>query len=228
MIKKIISSLSLVTALIVVFGIIKQLLFYNNFSLPIKYYLSISELGLLIAEDLLVFAYASVVYVLARYMLSDQISAYLQKVNSRKYKGIYYTVMLLLTVVFFILMLFANEYYIKIVLQAIVGSLFFFAFLDSVFAKKQFTQSQDLFLLLILLNCLIVFEVANVSSEIKSVVSGKYKGTIIHTQNNTFISTDSVYYIGQTDKYIFMSGKKNRITVIPLAEVKLIELKVNK
>jgi hypothetical protein len=61
--------------------------------------------------------------------------------------------------------------------------------------------------------------------EIETTESGKYRGTKIITNDSTYISTDSAYYIGQTSNYVFFYNKKESYTtVLPTREVKKLEL----
>ena len=54
MIKKLGLGIGELTAIIIILGISKQLLYYGNFNLPIKYFIGLSELGMLISNDLLI------------------------------------------------------------------------------------------------------------------------------------------------------------------------------
>jgi len=66
------------------------------------------------------------------------------------------------------------------------------------------------------------------SNDIRHVEHGMYKSTIIKTKDSTYISTDSSFFIGKTEKYVFIYNKKDSTTtIIPTESVELITMKIN-
>ena len=64
------------------------------------------------------------------------------------------------------------------------------------------------------------------TTDITSIETGKYKGTIITTSDITYISNDSTYFIGKTEKYVFIyKSKENGTLVIPTESVKQMFIK---
>src|SRR6186713_2761629 len=55
MLQKFWNSIPQLSIAIIILAIIKMTLYYYNFDVPIKYFIGISELGLLIADDLLIY-----------------------------------------------------------------------------------------------------------------------------------------------------------------------------
>jgi len=79
-----------------------------------------------------------------------------------------------------------------------------------------------LFLTLIALIGLSVFEVEQTEN-------GKYKGTIIKTTDNTYLSIETSFFVGKTEKYLFIFNKKDTTTfILPAESVKSILIKENK
>lgn len=55
MTKKIVEHIPVLTALIIVIGVIKLTLYYQNFGISIKYFIGLSEIATTVADDLLLF-----------------------------------------------------------------------------------------------------------------------------------------------------------------------------
>lgn len=67
-----------------------------------------------------------------------------------------------------------------------------------------------------------------IKGEINLTEKGKYNGTTVKTAEKTYISSDSIYFIGKTDKYIFFFEPKKKSTqIIPIESVKEILLVTN-
>lgn len=66
--------------------------------------------------------------------------------------------------------------------------------------------------------------IAATGEELESVEKGKYKGTTIITSDTKYVSDDSSYYIGQTSGYIFFYNKDKHTTIIPISDVKKLEM----
>jgi hypothetical protein len=63
------------------------------------------------------------------------------------------------------------------------------------------------------------------SNQIHFVETGKFNGTKIYTADSTYTSTDSSYFIGKTEKYVFIYNTKNKYTrIIPSESVLKIDL----
>jgi hypothetical protein len=69
------------------------------------------------------------------------------------------------------------------------------------------------------------FFVLKILADIQETEKGKYVGTKVITEDSTYISTNNNYYIGQTSNYVFIFNKKqNQSTIIPVSNIKRIEL----
>lgn len=53
-----------------------------------------------------------------------------------------------------------------------------------------------------------------------------FNGTLIITNNGTIVSNNNIYYIGKTEKYIFINNEKDSsILAIPMSEIKELKIK---
>lgn len=86
---------------------------------------------------------------------------------------------------------------------------------------KEFTEKNRevsfiaYFFLLTTLNVLFM-----TSREVKSVENGKYKDTKIVTDNKIYVSSDTSYFIGQTDKFVFIYYTSKHCTVLPISSIR--------
>ena len=64
--------------------------------------------------------------------------------------------------------------------------------------------------------------------EIYDIEHKKYLGTVISTKDNTYITSDSSYYVGKTASFVFIHNKYDSSnTIIPAEEIKLMKIKIN-
>jgi hypothetical protein len=225
MIRKIIPSLPVITLLILIIGIIKQLVYYNYFKLPIKHFLTINEISSLIAEDILNYAWMVFSLITIRILGDDVYQRYLEKIKTRKNKGTIYIIPALLCLIILIWMIFERRYYYQIILSSSMAFLTTLAVLDSEPGRKLASKFNDLYMAPIII-LVICFEMQVVSSEISKVIKGKYYGTKIYTNETILTSDPNSYYIGQTEKYIFLYSKEKTITILPSSEVQKVEMKI--
>lgn len=246
MLKKIWTSVPQLSLLILILALLKLLLYYNNFNVPIKYFIGLTELGLLIADDLfitlslIIFAYFIITFKIGTKketqeegsLVSDKKNTS-QTTESKKGKildrimpfiGVGIFILMMVVVPIFIIFN-ASSYSEQILGASMLAVVFFYFIYITKYEKleKYFTSQVMGLFLFIPLFLLIFF--SQTSGEIQSVESGAYIGTKIVTVDSTYTSTDTAYYIGQTTNYIFFYNQKDKhTTILPMDEVKKLEL----
>ena len=224
MTKKIIDHIPVLTALIIVIGIIKLTLFYQNFLVPIKYFIGFSEIATTIADDLL--------FLLLIYAVLKSIELVFRDMrpnftlfSSQDKMNLYYSVLfVIINVGLLIWGILEKEYYRKIVNSSYSYFFLFLTLMQTKFAKEYFDKNKD-FLFILYFFLLALLNIVNITSrEIKSVVNGKYKGTTVVTNDTTYTSTDSSYYIGQTEKYVFFYSTSKHCIIVPVSTIKKLDI----
>ena len=66
--------LPLLSIIVITLGLIKQVLYYFNYNVPIKYFLGLSELGIIISYEILVVLLASIFVIILHSKESETIS----------------------------------------------------------------------------------------------------------------------------------------------------------
>ena len=94
---------------------------------------------------------------------------------------------------------------------------------------KNFIEKNKEFTNVLYIFALTLVAVVNMTSrEIKLVTSGKYNGTKVTTSDTTYVSNDTTYYIGQTDKSLFLYNTSNHCIVVPISTIKQLDIYINK
>lgn len=247
MLKKIWSSLPQLSLIIIILALLKNFLYYFNFHVPIKYFIGLSELGLLVAGDL--FMLVPLFLLMYLFSLEDVTKKSIKKentisdekkaipkpiVNKGKFSRLLFWVMPTIVMAFIILLMFvvpvvilfkSNSFSDKLLFGSmLIGEIVIIIFM----AKSEMLEkliSSDGTMISVFITFFIMVFIAQTSLEIQSVEKGEYKGTKIITSDSTYLSTDSAFYIGQTTNFIFFYNKKDmHTTVIPTREVKKLEL----
>jgi hypothetical protein len=227
MTKKIIEHIPILTALIIVIGIIKLTLFYQNFSVPIKYFVGFSEVATTVADDLL---FLLLIYAVLKTieLLFKDVKPNFTLFSSLDRLNLFYSVLfVIINVGLLIWGILEKEYYRKIVNSAYIYFFLFLTLIQTKFAKEYFEKNKE-FLFILYFFLLSLLSIVNMTSrEIKSVVRGKYKGTTIVTNDTTYISTDSSYYIGQTEKYVFLYSTSKHCIILPISTIQRLDIYTN-
>lgn len=247
MLKKLTESIALFSVLIVIFGLVKQYLFYLRFDIPINYFLNISELGLIISNDLLVLGLLFGILVFGFYLLTDweipieKINSEVEKrerklkelqtSNSKRYKKIvnkrkiYILILFIASIIAFI---YSNEYGLKLIFAttALLMLPYFFLIFNSTLLYRHLTSNvAQIYLLTVIF---VVFYTGFIGNQIAKVEKGKYNGTVIKTADSTYVSDSESYFIGKTEKFLFIyNSRKQSTTIIPTEKIERITLKEN-
>lgn len=227
MTKKIIENIPLLTALIIIIGIIKLTLFYHNFSLPINHFISISEIANTVAGDLLFFFLFYAVLKTIEIIAKDVKPGFTLFSSNDKTNLLFSLLFVFINIGLVIWGLFEKEYYRKIVHDAYIYFFFFITLMQTKLGKEFIVKNKDFSLILYLFALSLVGVVNITSREIKSVINGKYKGTKIVTTDTVYISNDTTFYIGQTDKNLFLYNSSKHCIVVPISTIKLLDIYIN-
>lgn len=231
MLKRLGTAIPLVSILIIILGVLKQLLYYANFNLPIKYFIGLTELGLLISDDLMIY----VPFLLLIMFLMDlerfRNEKKEKKENSKPNKittfHITYIILPASSIIFFLIYLYLKSFPILLTFIGFstvsVVYIVLFKMMDLDYNIEIKNNLLLIFFCLLLyysMFCSTAFELINVEDE------GKYNGTLIRTADKEYISTDSSFFIGKTEKYVFVYDKKDKSTdIIPTESIKYFKLK---
>lgn len=220
--KQFFPTLSQLTICVIILSLLRNYFFYSNFQLPIKFFVGISELGLLIFDDLLVPILIVVFSLAANWMDENFEDATNKSEIPKHYKILSAVIIIMLGVVGLIMGLNSNTYLDKITWFTLtigcisVGS--YIGFLTNKIQSKIVVPIIFFFIMFSL----------SLAADIESVQNGKSLGTKIYTKSDTLTSTSSFYYIGQTMDYVFMYDtlKKSNL-IIPKNEITRMELYSN-
>lgn len=232
MLKKILECIPAVTALILIIGIIKLNLYYSAFNIPINYFMGLSEISSQVSSDLMyslltTSATLAILPFLNRkpkveiLVESGDKSHEIKKATSRM---IYYAVMVLSNLFLIVWAFFPISFHWRLINSTLIYICFFFTFLEFEHVKKFFADKPDLYLMSLLFISTLGSNIIFAAKEMREVVNGKYNGTKIVTENNTYLSSDTLKYIGQTEKYVFLYTNHNSSVIIPVSQIKEVEL----
>lgn len=274
LLKNLVANIPLITLYILIFGIIKQLLFYRNFHLPIKYFLGLTEIGLIVSDDLIISVITILLSSIISYLLmtnsfkrksietyssnetyktsnttslTERIVANTDRINKiedyvnrletqqnleitqkKRVQKIMKISGIIISITSFFLIIYVDHYYNKLfcIVSLLIGILLSISHLlinwlkDAKVSILSFYVYNSSFLLIITL-------ILNTGTELINVESGKYNNTLIVTSDSTYTSTASNYFIGRTEKYVFIYNVKDTsTTIIPTESIKKITLKM--
>jgi hypothetical protein len=225
MIKRIIGQIPLYTALILIIGIIRLTLYYQNFSVPIKYYIGFSEIATSIADDLLLFLLFYGLLKGIEILVKDMRPGLGSSMNE-KTSHIFPIIMILGNTGLFVWNLLEKEYYLRLVCLTLIYFLLFISILGTKFAKEFISRNKDVAFILFFFILTLVNMVISTSSEIRRVSRGKFAATRIITNDSTYISNDTSYFIGQTEKYVFFYYASKHCLIIPTSTVKILDIRI--
>lgn len=235
-----------ITIFIVILSMVKQILYYTNFNLQIKYFIGFSEIGMFISDDLLnnIFLFATS---FAIPILQDIFFPSIRKMDAakeekpivEKKRGKGYKVMIVIFKILFLLGLYVfsiwyRKHYVLHFYDLIyyyVGWFLAFVILFLIFrleVLRNFTGGQ--LILALVIGMLFFSIVTQAGSDIEEAEAGKYTGTTILLKDSTcYVSSKDSYFIGKTEKYYFQYNAKDSSTdIIPTDEVKIFHLVTNK
>lgn len=223
--KSIINQIPILTSLVVIIGIFKLNLFYNSFFISIYSFISLSEIAISVSENLIALSILYVVIILI-YMSTRAF------ITMKKYS---FNSDILIIAEGIIVISFSTE--------ALIWSLYYSNSHWSSFGYSQLglasifsLRSSSYFRKKIPSNLMPIIYWTAISfigisfvtaKDVDAIQQGKYTGTKISTKDTTYISTDSNYYIGQTEKYIIIYNRNSSCTIVPTSIVVEMNLHTN-
>lgn len=238
--KRIGSYLPIVSVIILVLGTLKQILYYLYFNVTIKFYLSLSEIGLIIADDLMIFStflfILFVIITLISHLLGDDA---IDETGSNPYRRIVQkkesrlriylmSIMALGSITSSIIFLAKSDFaffLMSITTVLLVTSMYLFLYNKKTATIPFIKENNILIRSSMILLALVLYKTG---TDINNTTNSYYKGTTIVTQDTTYISDNTSYFIGQTSNYAFVYSEKTKTTdVIPTKNIKVIKIRTN-
>lgn len=233
------------TILIIIFGLSRQLIYYNSFHVPIKYFFSFSEVWVALINDIFILLPYSLLmltgYELAKKDRQKSLVAAASKESSgtqlknhpskktmpRKLvtiEVIFLVVFIILTGVIIYCWITTTNFATQVLFCLTTILAVFLIISQLIFRDKEPGESTfiafSLFMIFFLLAVII-------NSDVSRVKRGLYKGTVITTKDSSYTSTDSSFFIGKTENYVFIHNLKDTSTeIIPSESILKIELKM--
>lgn len=232
MFKKIAESIPLLTIILLSLSIIKQILYYWNYSIPIKYFLGISELGLIISDELIFSVPTIILLFYLNYFYVGLKADNKPKPSEKTKKAFLWISVAFFTCVisFFVIKFFSAKIYsVKLYYFSFLFVLSFFSFLliqasdiNSDFSIRINFYSATLFIVVI---GLIIMKTGEL---LQRVDNGLYFGTKVFTSDSIYTSSKSSYFVGKTNSYVFIYNQADSTTtIIPTESINKIILKSN-
>jgi len=214
---------------------------------PIEYFLGFSSLGIIISEDLLIifpFMLIWLVLILGLFLIGNYIEKRnLKKQVTRKPKLLKHNEKVIITFIVSLIVLsilamitmllneiFTSSQYVEKINSS---GLFMLVFCGVLGVIVVFLKVEKANILMLSLGCLGFFLYAysmKLGMDIARTQSGRYNGTEVYVgdKQEPLISSDSSYFIGKTENYVFIYNKnQEKTTIIPSSSVTKIILKKN-
>jgi hypothetical protein len=214
---------------ILIIGLTFQICYYSCFQLPIKYFINLSEIALLVSNELFIIGgliLASIIYALNADVIRKK-KRKISKIENLIFNQTFISVFNSIVVISLgIYLLFPLPRY-KVV--QVYGALFLFIpmILNSFFTSL--TDQLNVFQLKMLFLSVLIIGLTIMSSGwyAERIFKRKYNGTYIQLKNNKEYKTDgSLLFIGKTEAFIFLHNKKdNSNIIIPVENIELFILK---
>ena len=244
-VNELLSRAPLVTGLLISLGILKYIIFYKLFYIPITEYIQLSEILLLFTED--------IIYILLFLLLPRLVSHFEELVNAEKQKikmlqennpeqawrkqVAEFTksrnVLLIFLWLCFIAMIVSALYGGRFQrTQALYGSACIIVGILTIYWERSLLKQNigyhlRQYLYFLLLFAFLLFTVSTRAvSEAEQVHNGQLLGTTIITADSTYVSDSIHFYIGRTSQYTYIYNKQDKSsTILPNSEIKRISLK---
>ena len=231
-------TIPIISLFVAFLGIIKTYLFYNHFQIEIGNYIGLSELTSLIIYDIVrILPYTITVALMFTgggkiitnfKKKADKKVDEKKKVNTPKKvdeNELVNNIALILGLLFIVALL---AYFIYLITKSssIMVIPMFFLMIASIFIGIKIPHLALLMQILFVGLVLLLF--GFLEFEIYDIEHKKYLGTVISTKDNTYITSDSSYYVGKTASFVFIHNKYDfSNTIIPAEEIKLMKIKIN-
>jgi hypothetical protein len=223
------------SAVIIIFSLIKQALYFGQYDVEIQNYIGIQEL-LLPISSLSLFDLITFIFPLLAFNINlNQIVPLEELKDGTPHRWKKYLHILISMGIVFIIIVVLLHYNAN---PQIINSLFGFIFIFSypimyvefpILYFRMYKKAFQIWKLKVFyyLICVVFFINQSVLKETYDTNKGKYNGTQIFTKDSIYISDKSNHFIGKTEKYFFIHNKDNSMLILPERDVIKFNLKVN-
>jgi hypothetical protein len=228
--KKLGINIAELSAIIFIYGLLKLIFYYNSFGISITNFITISEIGLLISEDLLIIIPLCSVFIImwVSFINVAEEEWEIRRTKKFAFHPINFSFAMsffVLFSIFFYWILFDRIYRGSIILYSIICIIISLVliFYKNIKLLRENSTASSFVLVVLFVTASLIFSTA---FQLKNTFKGKYNNTTLITKDSTvYISSDTVAYIGKTENYIFFYRKKNRTTeIIPVSEIKFFRI----
>jgi len=237
--------------ILIVFGTIKQTIFFSLFNVNVTSFLELSETVTLFFNDLLLFATCFVIFNIVFFLstsksveikgsesLYDSLReiSFLKRIKHYYDSGPQILLFTILCTIGIVIILVIN--YTKLWIMVSLLLIGWGAFLIKVMVlegRRQYfikygKEAKILYSeIIIAFILLLIFTIGTCYSEYNLIKTQKrYLGTQILLSDKTIISDSSYYYIGKTKNYVFFFNEKaGNCDIFPMSEIKVLSIKKN-
>ena len=231
--KKIIEIFPLFAAFIIITGVLQEYVYYSYFNVPISYFISLSEIGVIISSDLL-FIVPTSVFIIYTILTRANRSIPLSKFGKLSYKldkiweKIVFGVVVAAVLFYYAYQPSSFRFMIAVLYFLSIMIMFSFVFFRSRISAIIGYLGITLKEYYILVGMILVTSSVGIKAndDIRFVLNHKYLGTKIVTKDTTYISDSTSFFIGKTDKFLFFySMKDSSTTILPTESIIKIFLK---
>lgn len=237
--KKIGVTIAEISSIIILYGLTKQILYYNYYGIPINNFIGITEIGILISEELLIIVPVTSIYIgfwiHAKRRFENRTNKKgkpeieIAEIEGEKAKKrtpnsqIFYSGVLIaysLGMELIAINRIIPTYIILFVIISVVIFLFILFLLLESFLWH-LIKTDEMFSAIIVGFITTIMVIYYTGIEIKNTNQGMFTGTIIKVANKTYLSTDTSYYIGKTKDFIFfhnVNSSSNEIIPVNLVD----------
>ena len=206
---------------IIISGLLYQMVYYNHFEVEIQYYISVSELFLVLCNKIAFMFYIPLLAVAMVYVKFELST-----------KTVYATVIFGIIVMLILIFVNPSDIFIIVAIGLLTIALIYpsiVKFFDSGFSNTaDINAFHKFFYVISTIIYFILIVILQATRDINNTEKGNYIGTTIVTKDSTYISTENHYFIGKTANYYFILNKEkdnSSILVLPEREVSQFKLK---
>lgn len=236
--------------LVLVFGVVKAVLFYKAFDIPVQYFLSISEISMFVSSNFIyiaVFLFAiSCFYLLILQILYFYVSKKREIKSQAEFrnevnvlfiriigfilKGIFIISIFLVIFSIILFIRYKNPENVLAIISFFV--FFFYMFVNylygfSIVSNPEISPNRVVFFVCSIFLTIIVISTA---IEVNQLKNGKFKGSTVEFNKGEIIHiNDSLILVGKSQDYVFLYNRiRERAIVYPASSVSKIEIEWNK
>jgi len=221
------------TALIIGFGVLRNYIYYSYFNVHIRHIFATSEFFLLFMDEVFLYLIAVTIPVLLfHFFTSNTIArwngeAFMEEARKtflQRLRSSTYIIAIILIFVNVILVLTKSDYGSRFIATVSALTIALPILVDEVKFKYDLIYSTPFRFTHLYLIRLFIWTGTAIAlfsyQDALKVDDGRYVGTVVHTKDAIYISTEDFFFIGKTDTYTLLHDKySRRTTIIPNSEI---------